>query len=165
MLAYSVKENITFTENDNDIDEKKLAQIISDSGIDKIVKEKANGCNTYIYKIFDESGFEPSGGEGQKIAIARALYKESASVILDEPASALDPLAEYDLYRTINTILGKRGCIFISHRLSSASFANKIFVFNKGEVVEQGNHRDLMNIRNGLYREMFDKQASYYKNA
>lgn len=161
LFAYSLKENITFTEDD--ADEKKLSEIVCESDIEKIVKGKSKGLDTYIYKIFDESGFEPSGGEGQKIAIARALYRDSSSIILDEPASALDPLAEYDLYRMLNKLLGNRGCIFISHRLSSASFANHIYVFDNGKIVEHGKHMDLMNIPNGLYKEMFDKQASYYR--
>ena len=160
LFAYSIKENILFDEES--VDETRLTDAIEKSGVKNFLDNKYS-LDKYVYKIFDETGFEPSGGEGQKIAIARALYKNAEFVILDEPASALDPLAEYDLYTNLNNLVHAKGCIFISHRLSSTVFADKIYVFSDGYVVEHGSHAELMQNENGLYKEMFDKQSSYYK--
>lgn len=161
LFAYSVKENIILDEG-NGVKEK-LDYAVEKSGVKEYIEKKRNGLDTYVYKIFDETGFEPSGGEGQKIAIARALYKNAEFIILDEPASALDPLSEYDLYTNLNNLVNSKGCIFISHRLSSTVFADKIFVFNNGYLEESGSHSELMKNENGLYKEMFEKQSSYYK--
>ena len=162
LFAYSVKENIVLSEDG--YDEAKLNNAVLESGVSTFIERKNDGLNSYVYKIFDESGFEPSGGEGQKIAIARALYKDAKFIILDEPVSALDPIAEYDLYSKLNNLVKNKGCLFISHRLSSTVFADKIFVFNNGTIVESGDHKTLMKNEYGLYKEMFDKQSSYYKD-
>ena len=161
LFAYSVKENIVLSEDAPD--DERLDNAIEESGVSAFINKKDNGIESFVYKIFDESGFEPSGGEGQKIAIARALYKDAAFVILDEPTSALDPIAEYDLYNKLHNLVKNRGCLFISHRLSSTVFADRIYVFERGRIVESGTHADLMREPDGLYRDMFEKQASYYK--
>lgn len=162
LFAYSVKENIVL--NECEYDEKKLDYAVSASGVNEFIEEKDKGISSFVYKIFDASGFEPSGGEGQKIAIARAIYKDAKYYILDEPTSALDPIAEFNLYDKIYNLLRDKGCLFISHRLSSTVFADNICVFENGEVIEQGNHKELMQIDNGLYKNMFEKQASYYRD-
>ena len=161
LFAYSVSENIVL--NENDYDETKLDHAVRASGVNEFIEGKDNGINSFVYRIFDASGFEPSGGEGQKIAIARAIYKDAKYYILDEPTSALDPIAEFDLYDKIFNLLKDKGCLFISHRLSSTIFADNICVFKNGEIVERGSHKELMQLDDGLYRSMFEKQASYYK--
>ena len=106
---------------------------------------------------------EPSGGEQQKMAIARALYKQSPIVILDEPTAALDPIAEYEIYRQFHTLVGGKTAFYISHRLSSCKFCDKIAVFSEGKIAEYGNHEELAAIPNGIYAEMIEAQAQYYR--
>lgn len=106
---------------------------------------------------------EPSGGEQQKMAIARALYKKSPVVILDEPTAALDPIAEYEIYRQFHTLVGGKTAFYISHRLSSCKFCDKIAVFSEGKIAEYGNHEALAAIPNGIYAKMFEAQAQYYR--
>ncbi|MBO7633470.1 MAG: ATP-binding cassette domain-containing protein, partial [Lachnospiraceae bacterium] len=117
-----------------------------------------------IPEFFDEEGVEPSGGEQQKIAIARALYKDSPVVILDEPTAALDPIAEYEIYRQFNTLVGGKSAFYISHRLSSCQFCDRIAVFSDGRIAEYGTHAELENIPDGIYAKMFEAQAKYYKD-
>ena len=119
--------------------------------------------DTNLYKIFDEAGIEPSGGQGQKLAIARTLYKNSPLVILDEPTAALDPIAEYDIYKNFNSLVGGKTTIYISHRLSSCRFSDRIIVFDNGTIVENGSHDELMNIKDGAYRNMYETQAKHYQ--
>ena len=115
-----------------------------------------------IYKSFDESGMELSGGQQQKVAIARALYKDAPIVILDEPTAALDPIAEYDIYRRFDTLIGGKTAIYISHRLSSCKFCDKIAVFAENTIKEYGTHDELVDKQNGIYAELFATQAQHY---
>lgn len=161
LFAYSVKENIILSEDN--INKERLDRVLCESGVKDFIDDKEKGIDSFVYKIFDISGFEPSGGEGQKIAIARALYRDAKFVILDEPTAALDPIAEYNLYDKIYKLVENKGCLFISHRLSSTIFVDRVFVFENGMIVEQGTHKELMKIDNGLYRDMFEKQSSYYR--
>ncbi|MDR1689126.1 MAG: ATP-binding cassette domain-containing protein, partial [Clostridiales bacterium] len=119
------------------------------------------GIHTLVYRNFDDEGFEPSGGEGQKIALARALFKNAPIVILDEPAAALDPRAEYEMYQGFNSLIEGKTAVYISHRLSSTRFCDSIAVFNNGEIAERGTHEELLN-RSGLYAELWEMQAKYY---
>ena len=115
-----------------------------------------------MWKIFDKKGVELSGGQQQKLAIARALYKDSPIVILDEPTAALDPIAEADIYNRFNTTLaGGKTAVYISHRLSSAVLSDRIFVLGNGTILESGSHQQLME-QNGEYSKMFTLQASGY---
>ena len=125
------------------------------------IEELSQGLDTNLYKIFDNDGYIPSEGEAQKIAIARAIYKESPIVILDEPSSSLDPQSEFELYSIFNDMTKSRTCIFISHRLSVAAISNKIFVFEDGAIVESGTH-DYLIKQNNVYSSMYAKQVSYY---
>jgi ATP-binding cassette subfamily B protein len=102
-----------------------------------------------------------SGGEQQKIAIARALYNQGSVMILDEPTAALDPISEADIYAHLNDLIQDKTTVFISHRMSSCRFCSDILVFNEGEVVERGTHDELLGLQ-GLYRSMWDAQAKYY---
>lgn len=121
------------------------------------------GCEQYLYKIFDESGFTPSGGEAQKLAFARALARDAQVLVLDEPTASLDPEAEFNLYNLIASISTNSTSLFISHRLSSTKLTKRILVFDHGEIVEDGTHDDLVS-NNGLYSQLYEMQAYYYVN-
>ncbi len=160
LFAFSVEDNISMSMTP---DKKRMKESIKNSGLTERILSLPMGLDTMMTKEFDSEGIELSGGEAQKLAIARAIYKGSPLVILDEPTSALDPIAEYDIYNHFS-ILSKGKCtIYISHRLSSTRFTDKIAVFSNGTIVEYGNHKDLMRLKNGIYRNMFETQAQYYR--
>jgi ATP-binding cassette subfamily B protein len=119
------------------------------------------GYDTVITKEFDNEGVLLSGGESQSLAITRALYKDSPVMILDEPSSALDPIAEYNLNHTMLNLCGDKTVIVISHRLSTTKMADKIYMLEDGQIIEQGTHDELMQL-NGKYAEMFRLQAEKY---
>ena len=121
-----------------------------------------DGLDTIIYKDFDEEGVDVSGGEAQKIAIARALYKDAPFIILDEPTAALDPIAEAEIYSKFDEIVGDKTAVYISHRLSSCKFCDEIVVFENGNIVEQGSHEDLLKNKDGKYFKLWHAQAQYY---
>lgn len=161
LFAFSMGENIAFDKASN----AKMSKYTDLVGLKDLVKKLDNGFNTNIFKYFDEKGIEPSGGEQQKIAISRALFKESPIVILDEPTAALDPLAEYEVYKEFHTLVGGKTAVYISHRLSSCKFCDKIAVFSDGHIAEYGTHDELLSIHSGIYARMFDAQAKYYRDA
>ena len=125
-----------------------------------------DGLNTCLYKELEKEGVEISGGEAQKIAIARALYKDAPFIILDEPTAALDPLAEAEIYENFNELVGDKTAIYISHRMSSCKFCDKIVVLEQGEIAETGNHEELMEqgeiAETGNHEELMERQGSYY---
>lgn len=159
LFAFSVEDNITLEREE---EEKEVDGIIEQVGLKEKLESLENGKNTILYKAFDENGIEPSGGEQQKLAIARALYKKAPVVILDEPTAALDPVAEYDIYRQFDSLVGDKTAIYISHRLSSCKFCDKIAVFAEGKIKEYGTHDSLVKIDGGIYAKMFKAQAQYY---
>ena len=159
IFQFKMYENIVM---DTEYDKRKLDDAIHRSGLDKRVDTLPKGVDTYLYKLFDPDGIELSGGEGQKVAIARAIYRNTPIVIFDEPTSALDPIAEYDIYRNFHDLAENRTAIYISHRLSSTRFTDNIAVFANGTIVEYGTHDELMKIKDGLYKDMFSTQAQYY---
>lgn len=160
LFAFSMRDNITL---DNSHEDTELASLITQVGLDEKVKSLENGVDTILFKSFDERGIEPSGGEQQKIAIARALQKDAPVIILDEPTSALDPVAEYEIYRQFHTLVGNKTAFYISHRLSSCRFCDRIAVFSDGKIAEYGNHDSLIKIPEGIYAKMFEAQAQYYR--
>ena len=121
-----------------------------------------DGVHTYLYKGYDQSGIEISGGEAQKIALARALYKDSPFILLDEPTAALDPISEYEVYSNFNAISGDKTTVYISHRLASCRFCNKIVVFDNGHIIQHGSHEELLSDVSGKYHELWNAQAQYY---
>ena len=159
LFAYSIKENIIFDKSYNEIQLKKSIQ---QSGLSKKIDTLPNGIETSVYKILDDYGIEFSGGEGQKLALARALYKNPAFLILDEPTSALDPIAEYELFSSLSQISEGKTTFFISHRLSSTKFCDRIIVIDNGTICETGSHDELMK-RQGIYADLFSTQAKYYR--
>lgn len=161
LFAYSLHDNVAVG---NHVDEEKIHESLKKAGLDiKKAKQFKNGLDTSLYKELDKDGVEISGGEAQKIAIARALYKDSPLIILDEPTAALDPLAEHDLYTHLNRVIEDKTAIFISHRLSSCTFSDRIAVFHEGELVQIGRHQDLLREPAGIYSELWNAQAQYYQ--
>ncbi|MBQ7360748.1 MAG: ABC transporter ATP-binding protein [Lachnospiraceae bacterium] len=173
LFAFSMKENLVMgreadakggdaKETDAKEADAKVADVLTKAGLAEKIASLPNGVETVVYKHFDSEGIEPSGGEQQKLAIARALYKDAPVVILDEPTAALDPMAEYEIYRQFEELVKGKIAIYISHRLSSCQFCDRIAVFSEGAVKEYGTHEELVNIEGGLYAEMFGAQAQYY---
>ena len=160
LLAFSIKENILL---DQEATEEEIRNISSLAGIEEKVASLEKGIDTIIFKSFDKDGIELSGGEQQKIAIARAFYKNSPIVILDEPTAALDPIAEYEIYRQFDKLVGGKTAIYISHRLSSCKFCDRIAVFADAKIKEYGTHDELVQKDGGIYAEMFTAQAQYYR--
>ena len=142
-------------------DTERVTDALKKSGVYNRIMELPNGIETMLTKEFDEDGAVLSVGESQKLAIAHAFLKDAPYVILDEPSSALDPIAESEMYSNMMRMGENKGMIFISHRLSSAVSADRIYMLENGEVVEYGSHKELME-KNGKYADMFRKQAQNY---
>ena len=159
LFAFSLKDNIILNEKE---DEKKLENTLKMAGLYDDAMKLENKFETTIFKSYDEKGPELSGGQQQKTAICRALYRDSPIVILDEPTAALDPIAEYEIYKRFNDLVGGKTAIYISHRLSSCKFCDRIAVFADDIIKEYGTHDELVNIKNGIYAEMYAAQAEYY---
>lgn len=163
LFAFSMKENVLIQDEPTPEHEKEVAKVLDKVGLTEKLATLSKGMDTYVFKHFEEDGIEPSGGEQQKLAIARALHKNAPVVILDEPTAALDPMAEYEIYRQFNDLVDERTAIYISHRLSSCQFCDRIAVFSDKEIKEYGTHAELVNKKNGIYAEMFAAQAQYYQ--
>ncbi|MDF2589374.1 MAG: transporter, ATP-binding protein [Anaerocolumna sp.] len=158
--AFSVAENIAVS--DEIVDESRIIECLEKADMkDKVLGQK-NGIYTGMQKILDDEGVEFSGGENQRIILARALYKDAGIVILDEPTAALDALAEKSIYEKFNDMVKHKTSIFISHRLASTSFCDNIAMFEHGRLVEYGTHDELIQ-KGGKYADMFMVQAQYYK--
>lgn len=159
LFAFPVRENVATNRN---VEDDKVWKSLSLSGIADRVKEMPRNIETNLYK-YDEDGVEISGGEAQKIAIARALYKDAPFVILDEPTSALDPISEFEIYSKFNELVEDKTSIFISHRMSSCRFCDDIIVFDSGKIIQRGNHDTLIKDENNVYASLYNAQAKYYK--
>ena len=160
-FAFTVAENVSL-ENLEDVDREKVLHCIEKAGVGDKINSLQKGIDTSLLKILDGEGVELSGGENQKLALARALYKNGKIVILDEPTSALDAVAEYNIYKGFDELIGDKTAIYISHRLASTKFCDVIAFFENGEIVEYGTHEELLK-KNGKYSDMFNIQAQYYK--
>lgn len=159
LLPFTLGQNVAAS---IDYDKERVRQALEQCGFAEQLASWSKGLDTYLYKNFEDEGVEVSGGEAQKIALARALYKEAPFVILDEPTAALDPIAEFDVYSKMNEIVGDKTAVFISHRLSSCRFCNDIAVFHEGELIQRGSHDDLLSHGSGKYSELWNAQAQYY---
>lgn len=157
LFSFGIAENVA---SGTDYDEAKVIDCLERSGFGERLKKLPDGVRTNIYQQEDK-GVEISGGEAQKIAIARALYKDAPFVILDEPTSALDPVAEYEIYQHFDKMVQDKTSIYISHRMSSCRFCDNILVFDEGQIVERGSHEQLLK-EGGLYSELWNAQAQYY---
>lgn len=145
-----------------DYNEELAKKCLEKAGFYDRLQKMNKGLETSIYKDLDEEGVEISGGEAQKIALARALYKNAPFIILDEPTAALDPIAEYEVYSKFNEIVQYKTAIYISHRLSSCRFCDVIAVFDDGQIVQRGVHDKLLQDTHGKYYELWNAQAQYY---
>ena len=143
-------------------DRERAEKALIDAGFGDRLAKMEKGLDTMLFKQLDKDGVDVSGGERQKIAIARALYKDSPFIILDEPTAALDPIAEAEIYSKFNDIAGDKTAIYISHRLSSCKFCDEIAVFHDGGVIQQGSHDSLLADEGGKYYELWNAQAQYY---
>lgn len=159
LFAMSISENICTLKDENS---GRLQSVLEQVNLLEKVSQTADSENTQLYRKFDENGVEFSGGEMQRLAIARAIYKDAPILIMDEPTSALDPKAEHEIYSSFQRISKGRTSVYISHRLSSVKFSDRIAVFDKGQIVEYGTH-DEMIAKNGLYAELYSIQADLYK--
>ncbi len=160
-LAFTIAENVSVSESD-EIDFARLQRALSEADIADRIAHLKNKTNTSMLKILDPEGLEFSGGENQRIAIARAFYKQGEILVLDEPTAALDALAEANIYQHFDQAVHQRTAIYISHRLASTFFCDRIALFENGQVVESGSHAELM-AKQGKYADMFETQSRYYK--
>lgn len=156
----NVKENVML-DVDDDCDEARMVQALTDSGLMKRIERMPQGLDTELTTEFSQEGINLSGGESQKLAIARVFYKDAGLMILDEPSSALDPIAEYQLNHAMLSATKDKTVIFISHRLSTTRIADRIIMLENGRVVEQGSHEELLAM-NGKYAQMWKVQAGAY---
>lgn len=159
LISQSLGSNVAGTQS---YDKSRVEKALKEAGFGERLKTLPDGLETMLYKDFLETGIDISGGESQKIAIARALYKDAPFIILDEPTAALDPIAEAEIYEKFNEISGNRTVIYISHRLSSCKFCDEIAVFQNGAIIQQGTHEQLLSDINGEYFKLWNAQAQYY---
>lgn len=158
LFSFSVAQNVAAGV---EYDEARVWQCLEQAGLRERVEEMEKGIETVIYKQGDE-GVEISGGEAQKLAIARALYRNAPVVILDEPTAALDPMAELEVYEKFDEMVEDKTAIYISHRMSSCRFCKNILVFDDGQIVQMGSHESLVQDSDGLYAKLWNAQAQYY---
>ncbi len=161
ILPISIAENIAVCEREN-IDEKRLKDAVELAGFKKKIDSLKDGIYTPINKSINKNGIELSGGEKQKLLLARAIYKDARLLVLDEPTSALDPIAESQMYESYHTFAKHRTSIFVSHRLASTHFCDRIILIGEKTILESGTHKELMKL-GGRYAELFDIQSHYYK--
>lgn len=161
LFAFPMSENVSM-KNPADTDTALSEKCLIKAGLKDKIDSLPDGVNTQLLKVIYDNGIDLSGGERQKLALARALYKNAPVIVLDEPTAALDALAEYELYKNFNELIGGKSAVYISHRLSSTRFCDNIAMFKSGELIEYGTHDELLRA-GGAYAEMFEIQAQYYK--
>lgn len=160
VFAFPIAENVSMKEPFN-TDKAEAEKMLRLAGLGDKLDKLEKGVDTELLKVLYDDGVDLSGGEKQKLALARALYKKSKIIVLDEPTAALDALAEFRLYQSFNELVGDRTAVYISHRLSSTRFCDRVAMFKDGEMVEIGTHDSLMEA-DGAYADMFRVQAQYY---
>lgn len=160
-FAFPIAENVSM-KVPKETDREKATECLNKSGLEEKIKSLEKGADTELLKFLKQDGIELSGGEKQKMALARALYKDAPIVVLDEPTAALDALAEYRTYMDFDKLIGGKTAVYISHRLSSTRFCHNVAMFENGEMVEYGTHDELLQA-GGAYANMFEVQAQYYK--
>lgn len=157
LFSLTLGENVATSTEYNEGEVKEALQKV---GLSKFLDR--NDLKTHLYREFDENGVEVSGGEAQKIAMARAIYKKGSFFVLDEPTAALDPISEHEIYSKFNTLIGDNTAVYISHRLSSCRFCDNICVLHEGRIVQYGAHEELVADTSGKYYELWSSQAKYY---
>lgn len=161
LMPFTIKENIALQHHEAYEDED-IMKVLDKVGLRENINKLPKKIKTSIYKIFEKDGIELSGGQAQKIAISRAIHKDAPIVVLDEPTASLDPIAEYEIYNRFNELIGDKTTIYISHRLSSCKFCDRIAVFHKGTIVQLGAHDELILEKGCQYEQMYSTQAQYY---
>lgn len=161
LLPMSIAKNITLCDKDQ-MDEPRLFECLRLSGFDEVISKLPDGLDTLLVRDINEKAIQLSGGEQQKLMLARALYKNAPIMILDEPTAALDPIAENAMYLKYNELTTDKTSLFISHRLASTRFCDRILLIENGEIIEIGSHEELLQLGQ-KYAEMFEIQAQYYK--
>lgn len=159
VFAYDIAANVSASHNPN---RERVIDCLDRAGLGDKIKNLDKGIDTFVSKEYSDDGVDFSRGETQKIAIARALYKDSPFIILDEPTAALDPIAEAEIYSKFNSLVTDRTAVYISHRLSSCKFCDRIVVFDEGKLLQCGSHEALLADENGKYRQLWQAQAQYY---
>lgn len=159
-FAFSIAQNVAMKDKDGQ-DRERIEKALLEADLMEKVQQLPKGMNTYLYKNLEDDGTEFSGGQKQKLMLARALYKAALVIVLDEPTAALDAIAEAKSYENFNSMAGGKTCVYISHRLSSTKFCDAIAMFEDGQLVEYGSHDTLME-KQGKYAELFRIQAQYY---
>lgn len=159
LFSFPLAENVAI---DTQYDAERVKDCVERAGLKERLFKMEDGIQTCLYKDFDERGVEISGGEAQKLCLARAVYKGAPFIILDEPTAALDPVSEYEIYTKFNSIVGTRTAIYISHRLSSCRFCDEITVMEDGRIVQRGSHGELVE-KEGVYQSLWQAQAKYYQ--
>jgi len=160
IIATTIGENVTQT--DMNVDENKMKECIEKAGLTEKVNSLPNKFDTHVTKLVYEDGIELSGGETQRLMLARALYKNAPVIILDEPTAALDPIAESDIYNKYNEMAGGRTSVYISHRLASTKFCDRVIFIDDGSITEEGTHDELLRL-GGKYSELYEIQSHYYR--
>lgn len=163
-FSFPLSDNVSCVDCGRE-DSERLRGSLEKAGLWERVQALPKGARTFMNKDLDEAGVTLSGGEVQKLMLARALYKDAPMVILDEPTAALDPVSEYEIYSKFNEIAGDKTAIYISHRLASCRFCDKIAVFDSGKLVQMGSHDTLIAQKGGRYHELWHAQAQYYTDA
>lgn len=158
---FTVAENVSM-KSGAETEKEKVRDCLVRCGLSDKIADLEKGDQSQAMRVIEEDGVDFSGGEKQKLALARALYKEAPVILLDEPTSALDPLAEERLYKSFNDLIGGRTGIFISHRLSSTKFCDKVAMFEDSHLVEYGTHQELME-KKGKYYALYETQAQFYR--
>lgn len=158
IFSFKLGENLAASET---VDNGRALDALIRAGLEERMKKLPEGLDTYVGKDFAQEGVTFSGGEKQKMAIARAIYKDAPFVIMDEPTAALDPVSECEVFAGFDKMVGSKTALYISHRLASCRFCEDILVFDKGQVVQRGSHEELEQ-QEGLYRELWNAQAQYY---
>ena len=159
-MPVTIAETVASTNSDM-LDRDRVDECLTEAGLCEKVRSLKNGMDTLLNKQVNAEGVELSGGEYQKLLLARAIYKDSPIIILDEPTAALDPIAENKLYLKYNSLFEEKTVIFISHRLASTRFCDRILLLQDGQLVESGTHEKLLKL-NGKYAELFNVQKKYY---
>ncbi len=160
LFSFSIGQNISVSDV---YDSEEAEKVLVEAGFSRRLETLPLKLDTPLYNDFDNNGVEISGGEAQKIAIARMLYRDSPIVILDEPTSALDPISEAEIYESFNSIIENKLAIFVSHRLSACKFCDNILVFSDGELIENDSHDSLLKNKEGTYYKLWEAQAQYYR--
>jgi len=161
LYSYTIGENVSSLK-EGDYDEQKVMDALKEAGASEFISSLKNGIHTYIGKEIDENGIDVSGGQKQKLLFARAWYKNLSILIMDEPTAALDAISEQELYSRYALLSKDKNALFISHRLASTKFCDRIVLLQNGRIAEEGTHDTLMQ-QHGIYYNMFNVQSRYYQ--